>query len=47
MSMQTSWRTQAVGSVGLTSFFSDAGHEVATSVRPNFVTLTLCLLLAA
>jgi hypothetical protein len=41
MSMQTSWLTRAVGSVGLTSFFSDAGHEVATSVLPSFVTLTL------
>ncbi len=27
--------TRALGSVGLSSFFSDAGHEVATSVLPH------------
>jgi hypothetical protein len=41
MPMRTSWLTGAVGSVGLTSFFSDPGHAVATSVLPNFVTVTL------
>jgi hypothetical protein len=40
-SMHTSWLTRAVASVGLTSFFSDVGHEVATSVLPNFVRITL------
>ncbi len=41
MSMCTSWLTRGVGSVGLTSFLSDAGHELATSVLPSFVTVTL------
>src|SRR5579885_1699807 len=35
------WLTRGVGSVGLASFFSDAGHEIATSVLPTFVTVTL------
>lgn len=35
------WLTKGVGSVGLASFFSDAGHEIATSVLPSFVTVTL------
>jgi MFS family permease len=35
------WLSRGVGSVGLTSFFSDAGHEIATSVLPSFVTVTL------
>ncbi len=33
--------THGVGSVGLASFFSDFGHEMATSVLPTFVTATL------
>ena len=35
------WLTRGVGSVGLASFFSDFGHEVATSVLPTFVTVVL------
>ncbi len=35
------WLTRGVGSVGLTSFFSDSGHEITTSVLPSFVTVTL------
>ncbi|HZR92914.1 MAG TPA: MFS transporter [Gaiellaceae bacterium] len=35
------WLTRGVGSVGLASFFSDFGHEVATSVLPSFVTVVL------
>lgn len=35
------WLTRGVGSIGLASFFSDSGHEIATSVLPTFVTVTL------
>ncbi len=35
------WLTPGVGSVGLASFFSDSGHEMATSLLPTFVTVTL------
>jgi MFS family permease len=35
------WLTRGVGSVSLASFFSDSGHEIATSVLPTFVTVTL------
>lgn len=35
------WLTRGVGSVSAASFFSDAGHEIATSVLPTFVTVTL------
>jgi MFS family permease len=35
------WLTRGVGSIGLASFFSDAGHEIATAVLPSFVTHTL------
>jgi MFS family permease len=35
------WLTRGVGSVSLASFFSDSGHEMATSVLPTFVTVTL------
>ncbi len=35
------WLTRGVAAVGLTSFCSDAGHEIATSVLPAFVTTTL------
>lgn len=35
------WLTRGVASVGLTSFFSDFGHEITTSVLPTFVTVTL------
>jgi MFS family permease len=38
---QRGWLTRGVGSVGLASFFSDSGHEIATSVLPTFVTVTL------
>lgn len=37
----TRWLTRGVGSVGLASFFSDAGHEIATSLLPTFLTVTL------
>jgi len=33
--------TPGVASVGAASFFSDAGHEMATSVLPTFLTATL------
>jgi MFS family permease len=32
------WLTPGVGSVAAASFFSDAGHEMATSLLPGFVT---------
>ncbi len=35
------WLTLGVGAVGAASFFSDAGHEVTTSVLPSFLTGTL------
>jgi MFS family permease len=35
------WLTPGVGAVGVASFFSDAGHEVTTSVLPAFLTGTL------
>lgn len=35
------WLTAGVGSVGAASFFSDTGHEIATSVLPTFLTGTL------
>jgi MFS family permease len=35
------WLTRGVGSVGLASFFSDSGHEIATSVLPAFFTSVL------
>jgi MFS family permease len=35
------WLTRGVGSIGLASFFSDSGHEIATSVLPRFVTVSL------
>ncbi|MBV8347270.1 MAG: MFS transporter [Mycolicibacterium sp.] len=35
------WLTRGVGSVGAASFFSDAGHEITTSVLPTFLTATL------
>ena len=35
------WLTRGVGGVGLASFFSDSGHEIATSILPTFVTVTL------
>jgi MFS family permease len=35
------WLTRGVASIGLASFLSDAGHEIATSVLPSFVTSTL------
>ena len=35
------WLTAGVVSVGAASFFSDAGHEIATSVLPSFLTITL------
>jgi MFS family permease len=35
------WLTPGIGAVGVASFFSDAGHEVTTSVLPAFLTSTL------
>lgn len=35
---QQRWLTPGVGSVGAASFFSDAGHEIATAVLPSFLT---------
>jgi len=35
------WFTRGVGSIGAASFFSDAGHEIATSVLPTFLASTL------
>lgn len=32
------WLTAGVGSVAAASFFSDSGHEIATSVLPSFLT---------
>jgi Major Facilitator Superfamily len=37
----TRWLTPGVGAVGAASFFSNAGHEVTTSVLPVFLTGTL------
>ncbi len=31
------WLTRGVASVGLTSFFSDSGHEIATAILPSFL----------
>ena len=38
---QGSWLTRGVASVGLASFFSDSGHEIATAVLPTFVVSVL------
>jgi len=35
------WLTPGVGGVGAASFFSDAGHEIATSMLPTFLTSSL------
>lgn len=35
------WLTAGVGAVGASSFFSDTGHEITTSVLPAFLTGTL------
>ncbi|MDA8333567.1 MAG: MFS transporter [Peptococcaceae bacterium] len=35
------WLTAGVAAVGLTSFFADSGHEIATSVLPAFLTSVL------
>jgi len=35
------WLTPGVAGVGAASFFSDAGHEIATSLLPTFLTSTL------
>jgi MFS family permease len=35
------WLTAGVGSVSLSSFFSDAGHEITTAVLPGFLSSTL------
>lgn len=35
------WLTRGIASVGLTSFFSDSGHEIATALLPSFLTAVL------
>jgi MFS family permease len=35
------WLTGGVAGIGLASFFSDAGHEIVTSLLPSFVVSTL------
>jgi MFS family permease len=35
------WLTGPVAGIGIASFFSDAGHEIPTSLLPRFVTTTL------
>jgi MFS family permease len=40
-SAEPHWLNRGVGSVGISSFLSDSGHEIATSVLPSFVTHTL------
>jgi MFS family permease len=38
---QSGWFTRGVGAVSVSSFFSDTGHEITTSVLPSFLTGTL------
>lgn len=38
---RTGWLSRGVASVGLTSFFSDSGHEIATAILPSFLVSTL------
>ncbi len=38
---QVGWLSRGVASVGLTSFFSDSGHEIATAILPSFLVSTL------
>lgn len=38
---QRRWLTRGVAGVGLASFFSDSGHELATAVLPTFLTSVL------
>lgn len=40
-SEDTAWLTPGVASVAAASFFSDSGHEIATSVLPSFLTSVL------
>jgi MFS family permease len=35
------WLSRGVAAIGLSSFFSDSGHEIATAVLPSFLTTTL------
>jgi hypothetical protein len=35
------WLTRGIFSIGVASFFSDAGHEITTAVLPSFLTVTL------
>ncbi len=35
------WLTPGVREIGLSSFFSDAGHEIPTSLLPSFLTATI------
>lgn len=37
----STWFTRGVRKVAASSFFSDAGHEMATSALPTFLTTTL------
>jgi MFS family permease len=38
---QRRWLTRGVAGVGLASFFSDSGHELATAILPTFLTSVL------
>ncbi len=38
---RTRWLSPGVGGVGVSSFFSDSGHELATSLLPTFFTSVL------
>ena len=38
---QEQWLTRGVGSIAVTSFLSDAGHEIVTSLFPSLVTSAL------
>jgi MFS family permease len=38
---QKKWLSPGISSIGLASLFSDAGHEIVTSVLPSFITSTL------
>ncbi len=41
MTPRRGWLSRGIAGVSLASFFSDAGHEITTSILPTFVTVTL------
>jgi MFS family permease len=41
MAKKQRWLTRGVASIGLTSLFSDTGHEIVTAVLPSFITTVL------